>query len=350
MTEATHAAAQVDEAKLAPYLEEHVEGFKGLKGLHKFSDGQSNPTFRVDAESGSYVMRAKPPGELLKSAHQVDREYRVMAALAKTDVPVPRMFHLAPDDERSPLGRQFYIMEFLDGRVLWEAPLPQLPKEERSKIYDEMNKALAALHDVDYEAVGLGDFGRPGTYFQRQYKRWSGQYRASETETIPEMDALMTWLEEHEPADDGIATLVHGDYRLDNVMFHKTEPRLIAVLDWELCTVGHPYADLGYQCANWRMPDGDGFRGLGGHPRDASDGLPDEKAYVEAYCKRRGIPPIDNWEYYIAFSQFRLAAIMQGVYKRGIDGNASNPDKALRAGRSVRPLAAHALKATEKAA
>ena len=321
-----HAAAQLDLQSLAPYLEANVPGLKGVKGYEKFGDGQSNPTFRLDCESGTYVLRAKPPGKLLKSAHQVDREHRVMAALAGTDVPVPGMLHLAGED--NPLGRTFYVMEFKDGRVLWDPALKDHDPEERAALYDEMNRVLAALHDVDYEAVGLGDFGRPGSYFARQFSRWSRQYRDSETEPCPEMDRLEAWLEANMPEDDGVSSLVHGDYRLDNVMFHKTEPRIIAVLDWELSTVGHPIAELAYQCMTWRLPYGGGFRGLGGEERSARTGLPVEADYVAKYCERRGLSEVPHWDFAIVFNFHRLAAIIQGVYKRALDGNASNPEKA----------------------
>ncbi|MGM0584103.1 MAG: phosphotransferase [Pseudomonadota bacterium] len=341
-----HAAAQIDEKALAPYLEKHVAGFRGLRSVTKFSSGQSNPTFRIEAESGDYVMRAKPPGELLKSAHQVDREYRVMSALANTDVPVPKMLHLS-DETDNPLGRQFYIMEFLDGRVLWDPLLPDLSVEERAETYDQMNKVLAALHDVDPAAVGLSDFGRPGSYFERQFGRWTKQYRASETETVEDMDALIKWLDENMPEDDGVVSLVHGDYRLDNVMYHKTEPRIIAVLDWELSTQGHPFGDLGYQCAYWRLPNGGSLRGLGNVERGGKTGLPDETEYVTRYCERRGIDFPANWEFYVAFSFFRYAAIIQGVYKRGLDGNASDPEGAIRSGKNVPLIARLAVEGLE---
>ena len=341
-----HAAAQIDEKALAPYLEQHVEGFRGLRSVTKFSSGQSNPTFRIEADSGNYVMRAKPPGQLLKSAHQVDREYRVMSALAETDVPVPKMFHLS-DEADNPLGRQFYIMEFLDGRVLWDPLLPDLSVAERAETYDQMNKVLAALHDVNPESVGLGDFGKPGSYFERQFGRWTKQYRASETETVEDMDALIKWLDENMPEDDGVVSLVHGDYRLDNVMYHRTEPRIIAVLDWELSTQGHPFGDLGYQCAYWRLPNEGSLRGLGNVERGPGTGLPEETAYVEKYCERRGIDFPANWEFYVAFSFFRYAAIIQGVYKRGLDGNASDPEGAIRAGKNVPLIARLAVEGLE---
>lgn len=315
----------IDQAALAPYLEAHIKGFAGLNAIEKFSSGQSNPTYLLKADSGSYVLRAKPPGQLLKSAHQVDREYRVMKALANTDVPVPPVLHLSGED--SPIGRMFYVMQFVEGRILWDPALPEMGNSERSAIYDAMNRTLAALHSVDVETVGLADFGKPGSYFERQLSRWASQYRASETGTIADMDRLIPWLERRLPPDDGKISLVHGDYRIDNMMFAPDRPEVIAVLDWELSTLGHPYADLSYQCMHWRLPHASGFRGLGGIDR-AAIGLPSEEEYVARYCERRGLSGIDNWTFCLAFSFFRLGAICQGVYKRYVDGNASNPEKA----------------------
>ncbi|RWB61732.1 MAG: phosphotransferase family protein [Mesorhizobium sp.] len=340
------SALALDRAALAPYLEAHVPGFAGLSAIEKFKSGQSNPTYLLTAASGRYVLRAKPPGQLLKSAHQVDREFRVMRALAGTAVPVPRMLHLSR--EESPIGRMFYVMEFLDGRIFWDPSLPEASgNDERAAIYDAMNATLAALHDVDVEAVGLSDFGKPGSYFERQFARWTSQYRASETETIADMDQLIAWLETHMPADDGRVSLVHGDYRLDNMIFAKDEPKVIAVLDWELSTLGHPFADLAYQCMQWRLPHASGFRGLGGVDR-ATLGLPSEEAYVAAYCRRRDIEGIGKWTFFLAFSFFRLAAICQGVYRRALDGNASNPEKAKTYGEAVKLLAALAMDLIDK--
>lgn len=316
----------LDPTLLGPYLEREVDGFSELQSIEKFKSGQSNPTYLLTAESGRYVLRAKPPGQLLKSAHQVDREFRVMKALAETDVPVPRMLHLS--DEDSPIGRMFYIMAFVEGRIFWDPALPEtFDNGERATIYDAMNATLAALHDVDIDALGLADYGKPGSYFERQLGRWTSQYRASETEPSAEMETLIAWLEANKPADDGRLALVHGDYRLDNMMFAPDRPEVMALLDWELSTLGHPFADIAYQCMQWRLPHQSGFKGLGGIDR-AAIGLPSEGDYVAAYCRRRNLPGIDNWTFLLAFSFFRLAAICQGVYKRALDGNASNPARA----------------------
>ncbi|MBO6726889.1 MAG: phosphotransferase family protein [Rhizobiaceae bacterium] len=337
---------QLDTATLAPYLEANVPGFSSLEGIDKFNTGQSNPTYLLRAKSGKYVLRAKPPGDLLKSAHQVDREYRVMSALADSDVPVPRMLHLSAED--SPIGRMFYVMAHVDGRIFWDPSLAEVSSnEERTVIYDAMNETLAALHSVDISAAGLEDFGKPGSYFDRQFGRWSKQYRASQTGDEPDMERLLTWLETNDTPDDGTVSLVHGDYRLDNMIFRPDEPRVAAVLDWELSTLGHPLADLAYQCMQWRLPINSGFRGLGGTDR-AAIGLPSEEAYVEAYCRRRGLNSVDGWTYCLAFSFFRLAAICQGVYKRALDGNASNPEKARTYGQAVKLLAHLAVEMIEK--
>jgi aminoglycoside phosphotransferase (APT) family kinase protein len=332
-------ANALDTATLGPYLEQHVPGFAGLETIEKFSAGQSNPTYLIKAESGRYVLRAKPPGQLLKSAHQVDREFRVMKALAGSGVPVPNVLYLSGDD--TPIGRMFYVMAFLDGRIFWDPALPEiLDNAGRAAIYDAMNATLAALHGIDVARVGLSDFGKPGNYFDRQFGRWSSQYRASETGTVADMERLIAWLAENMPADDGQVSLVHGDFRLDNMIFAKDAPSVIAVLDWELSTLGHPLADLAYQCMQWRLPHATGFRsarGLGGVDREAL-GLPSERDYVERYCERRGIDRVGNWTFYLAFSFFRFAAICQGVYRRALDGNASNPEKAQVYGDVVKQL------------
>lgn len=336
----------LDKAALAPYLEAEIPGFSGLLSIEKFKSGQSNPTYLLTAQSGCYVLRAKPPGQLLKSAHQVDREFTAMKALSGSAVPVPDMLHLSGED--SPIGRMFYVMGFVDGRIFWDPALPEASgNAERTAVYDAMNATLAALHDVDVEAVGLGDFGRPGSYFERQLTRWTSQYRASETDVIADMDRLIAWLETHMPADDGRVSLVHGDYRLDNLMFASDRPKVLAVLDWELSTLGHPFADIAYQCMQWRLPHASGFRGLGGIDR-AALGLPLEEDYVAAYCRRRGLDGIGNWTFFLAFSFFRLAAICQGVYKRALDGNASNPEKARTYGEAVKLLSHLAVKLIDK--
>ena len=331
--------ARLDTERLGPYLAARVPGFGRLEGAEKFPGGQSNPTFLITTGEGRYVLRRKPPGTLLKSAHAVDREYRVMKALAATDVPVPPVLHLCEDD--AVIGSMFYVMRHVEGRIFWDGLLPELSREERGPVYDAMNATLAALHRVDPNAIGLSDFGRPGSYFARQVARWSGQYRASETHTIPAMDALIAWLEAHMPADDGRVSLVHGDYRIDNMIFAPAEPRILAVLDWELSTLGHPLADLAYQCMQWRLPTEGAFRGLGAIDRRAH-GLPTEEEYVARYCERTGVTGIENWTFYLAFSFFRLAAILQGVYKRALDGNASDPERGRRMGESVPMLAAMA--------
>lgn len=337
------ADLQIDMAALGAELEWIVPGFYRLQGVTKFNTGQSNPTYLVTAASGRYVLRAQPPGKLLKSAHQVDREFRVMKALRKTDVPVPDMLALSEGD--NVLGRKYFVMEYLEGRIFWDPALPECTASERGGIYDSMNATLAALHSVDPSAVGLADFGKPGSYFVRQLGRWSEQYRASETEPVPDMDALIDWLEKNLPPDDGVTGLVHGDFRLDNMIFAADRPEVIAVLDWELSTLGHPLADLAYQCMQLRLPHESTFRGLGGLDRK-SLGLPVEEDYVRRYAERRRLGDIDHWIFYLAFSFFRLAAILQGVAKRAMDGNASNPERALLMGEAVPRLAALALEAT----
>ena len=338
----TSAVDTLDAEVLGPYLEANIEGFSGLNSIEKFADGQSNPTFRVRASSGDYVLRRQPPGKLLKSAHAVDREYRVLAALADTDVPVPKVFHLC--ENRDVIGSMFYLMEFCDGRIFWDSSIPEVGKAERSAIYEEMNRVLAALHQVDIDKAGLSDFGKPGNYFERQYGRWSQQYRDSELRKIDAMEKLMAWLGDNLPVDDGRVSLVHGDYRLDNMIFDTSKPAVIALLDWELSTLGHPFADVGYQCMQLRMPARIGsISGLRG--KDLGElGIPTEDAYVADYCERTGIDGIDNFGFYVAFSFFRLAAIVQGIAKRAVDGNASNKNAA-QMGEYVEPMAELALEA-----
>ncbi|MBA6415454.1 phosphotransferase family protein [Colwellia sp. 6M3] len=340
------ATVTFDVEKLTQYLESHVTGFKGPMTLSKFSGGQSNPTFKVTAQSGTYVLRSQPAGKLLKSAHAVDREYEVLDALKETDVAVAKVYHLCRDT--SIIGSMFYLMEFCDGIVYWSASLAEITSNTvRCQMYDAMNKSLVALHSVDINAVGLQDYGKAGNYFERQFGRWTSQYRSTELQEIKAMDQLMLWLENHLPEDDGKVCLVHGDFRLDNMMFAKDKPEVIAVLDWELSTLGHPYSDLAYQCMQLRMPQGMGtIDGLKGVDRE-SLGIPTEEQYVADYCKRMGIEQIENWSFYLAFSFFRLAAIVQGVAKRASEGNASN-EHANKVGAFVEPLAQMALSIIEQ--
>ena len=319
-------ADAMDIEALGVYLEANVAGYEGPTQIDEFADGQSNPTYKITASSGEYVLRRQPSGKLLKSAHAVDREFRVLAALADTDVPVAKVFHLCEDTDV--IGSMFYVMEYCDGRIFWDAAIPEVGKPERTAIYDEMNRVLAALHQVNIDGAGLNDFGKPGNYFERQYERWCSQYRASETRSIKAMEELIGWLAKNLPDDDGKVSLVHGDYRLDNMIFHPSEPKVIALLDWELSTLGHPFADVGYQCMQLRLPPRVGsVSGLRG--RDLRElGIPTEEEYVASYCQRMGIEGIDNFGFYVAFSFFRLAAIIQGVVKRAADGNASNRNAA----------------------
>jgi aminoglycoside phosphotransferase (APT) family kinase protein len=325
----------------------HVEGFLGPSKATKFASGQSNPTYLVEARSGRYVLRRKPPGKLLKSAHMIEREFRVLKALEGTGFPAPRALALCEDD--SVAGTAFYLMTHVEGRIFWDPALPELSREERGAIYDAMNEALAKLHAIDVAAVGLSDFGKPGSYFARQFKRWSEQYRASETERVDDMERLIAWLAANAPADDGRVALAHGDWRIDNMIFDTHAPRLLAVLDWELSTLGHPLADLAYQCMHWRLPNSGTFRGLGGVDRAAA-GIPTEAEYVAAYCRRAGLERIPDWGFLIAFSFFRVAAIVQGVYKRSLDGNASNPERAREMGKAVPLMAQLAMEAAETSA
>ena len=315
----------LDIASLSNYLADNLEGFEGNLAAEKFPGGQSNPTFKLTSGERSYVLRRKPPGELLASAHAVDREFRVISALQNTDVPVPKTYVLCEDDDV--IGSMFYIMECLEGRVFWDPQIPEISdNSERVAVYDDMNRVLAALHGVNVEQAGLSDYGKPGNYFERQINRWTKQYRASETELNEPMETLISWLPANMPEDDGIVSLVHGDYRLDNLMFHPTEPRIIAVLDWELSTLGHPLADLAYQVMAWQLPGGsEGLRGLMGVDREKL-AIPTDSAYVARYCERTGRDRIDNWDFYLVFCFFRLAAILQGIKKRALIGTASSAE------------------------
>ena len=335
----------LDEAAVAAYLKDHLPGFEGPMEVSKFQTGQSNPTFLLKTPGHSYVLRRKPPGTLLKSAHAVDREFRVQRALQDTKVPVAKM-HLLCEDEDI-IGSMFYVMDHVPGRNFDEPAMPGLSPEERAGIIDNMGRVLADLHEVDIEAAGLSDYGPEGNYFARQIGRWSKQYRASETQDIPAMNELMTRLSEEQPADDGQRTLVHGDYRLDNMIFDATSTDCRAVLDWELSTIGHPFADLAGVIMQWQLPAGPEGRGMAGLDRDAL-GLPSDAEFIATYCQRRGLDGIDNFGFYLGFCFFRMAGIIQGVLKRGLDGNASNPERARKLGTFVPVFAQHGLDALER--
>jgi len=325
-------SAELPLNRLEPWLAAHVPGFRGPLAAERFAGGQSNPTYKLTSGSGAYVLRRKPSGTLLPSAHAVDREYRVMRALARTAVPVPQVHALCED--AGVIGSAFYVMEFLDGRIFWDQRLPEVGVAERGVMFDSMNQVIAALHSLDPGAVGLGDFGRPGNYLARQIARWSRQYQASETDKQPAMDALIEWLPRHLPAE-AEARIVHGDYRMDNLVFHKTEPVVVGVLDWELSTTGDALADFAYHAMMWRVSP-ELFRGLAGVDF-ASLNIPTEAEYVAAYCRRTGRPAVENWEFYIVYSLFRLAAILQGIAKRALDGTAASAE-AVAVGQTARPV------------
>jgi aminoglycoside phosphotransferase (APT) family kinase protein len=327
-----------DTERLAVWMRANIEGFSGPIELRQFAGGQSNPTYLVQSADHRYVLRRKPPGKLLPSAHAVDREYRVIVALANTDVPVAKAYALCEDP--AVIGAAFYVMDYVEGRLFWDAALPEAAPHERRAIYEEMTRVIAALHSVDYTVVGLGDYGKPGRYIERQVARWTQQYRASETETIDAVERLIEWLPKHIPADEETG-IVHGDFRLDNAIFHPREPRILAVLDWELSTLGHPLVDLAYLCMRYHL-SAEQFRGLAGLDWAALQ-IPSEAECVADYCRRRGRPPVAlrEWTYYLAFNMFRLTGILQGVLARAIQGNASSAT-ALEAGRRARPLAEQA--------
>lgn len=315
-----------DVGALAEYLKGKLPDFDGQLRVELFKGGQSNPTYKLYGSRRNFVMRAKPGpvAKLLPSAHAIEREFRVLQALGKTDVPVAEVYALCEDE--SVIGRAFYVMECVDGRVMWDQSLPDMEPAERRAIYEEMNRVIALLHTVDPAAVGLEDFGRPGNYFARQISRWSKQYKISETEKIEAMDKLIEWMPENIP-DTEETSIVHGDYRLDNLIFHPDEPRVLAVIDWELSTLGHPLADLAYTCMLYdvAMPKVGGLLGV---DFEAS-GIPSEAEFVARYCELTGRPGVPDLAYYKAFSLFRLAAIAQGVYARSVQGNASSDDAAM---------------------
>jgi aminoglycoside phosphotransferase (APT) family kinase protein len=341
----TRAPSQaLDLAALEGWLAERVPGFAGPLSLEQFKGGQSNPTYRLSTPQARYVMRSKPgpQAKLLPSAHAIEREFRVMQALAGSAVPVPRMLALCEDE--SVIGRAFYVMECVEGRVLWDQSLPGMSPVERGALYEEMNRVIAALHRVDFRALGLADYGKPGNYFERQIARWSKQYLASATQPIPAMDRLIQWLPTHIPdsaRDEAEVAIVHGDFRLDNLMFHPSEPRVLAVLDWELSTLGHPLADFSYHCMSWHIQTSGAARGLGGQDL-AALGIPGEQDYVRRYCERTGRADVGavtrDWNFYLAYNLFRIAAILQGIAKRVEDGTAAS-ERAREAGAGARPMA-----------
>ncbi len=335
-----------DTSGLDAWASTHVEGFVGPSRAIKYPTGQSNPTYRIETPGATYVLRRKPPGKLLKSAHMVEREFRVLRALTSVGFPAPRALALCEDE--SVAGSVFYLMAHVEGRIFWDPGLAESSREERAGIYDAMNATLAQLHDIDVQAAGLADFGRPGSYFARQTQRWAEQYRASETAKVQDMDALIDWLGANMPPDDGRVSLVHGDFRIDNMIFAPDSPKLLAVLDWELSTLGHPFADLAYQAMQWRLPNQGDFRGLAGLDRKAL-GIPTDEDYVAAYCRRRGLDGVPHWPFLIAFSFFRIAAICQGVYKRALDGNASNPQRGMKMGEAVPMMARLAMQEVARA-
>ena len=312
-----------DEAALDAYLREHVEGYAGPLDVKQFKGGQSNPTYLLTTPTARYVLRRKPPGKLLPSAHAVDREYRIMTALGAAGFPAPKTFCLCEDD--AVIGTAFFVMDFLDGRIFWESGLPEVETAGRRPIIEAIVDTLAHLHTIDYQAAGLSDYGKPGNYFERQIGRWTKQYRAAETHDIPSMNRLMEWLPTATPTDD-TTTIVHGDYRLDNVIIARDEPKVIGVLDWELSTLGHPLADLSYYLMAWFFPPN--FRGglLGADL--AALGMPTIDDVVERYCAKAGRDGVPALDFYMAYNFFRFASIVQGVYKRSLDGNASSDEAA----------------------
>ncbi len=326
-------AHPIDVDALSTWLRANVDPGIGGLVVEQYQGGQSNPTYRLTAGNRRYVLRRKPPGKLLPSAHAVDREFRVMSALAESDVPVARMHALCEDD--AVIGTAFYVMEYVEGRILWDPTLPGMTAVQRGAHYRELNRVIAALHSVDFTAVGLADYGRVGKYIERQIARWSKQYQSGGADRIPAMERLIEWLPQNIPPGDETC-IVHGDYRLDNVIFHPAEPRILAVLDWELSTLGHPLSDFAYQVMAWRLAPEE-FRGLKGVDL-AALGIPAEREYVAAYCERTGRTGIPNWEFYLIFNMFRIAAILHGVLSRALQGNAAS-DNAIATGSRARPVA-----------
>ena len=311
-----------DVSRLEAYLTQTVEGFEGPLEVQQFQGGQSNPTYKLVTPKARYVLRRKPPGDLLPSAHAVDREYKAITAVGKAGFPAPKTYVLCEDENI--IGTMFYLMDFVEGRVFWDPFIPEVADNtERAAMYDSMNATMAKLHTIDYAAVGLSDFGKPGNYFARQIGRWSKQYRLSESDKIPEMEKLIEWLPENIPPTE-TTTIVHGDLHLANIMFHPTEPKVVAALDWELCTLGDPLGDLTYHMMMWRNPDGL-FQGKGLAGADLGQyGIPSEEEYIDRYCERTGRGKIENLDFYFAYNFFRIAAIVQGIYARSLAGTASS--------------------------
>lgn len=320
-TTAVREGYAFDEAALAAWLEAHVEDFAGPLSVEQFRGGQSNPTYKLVTPARSYVLRRKPPGQLLKGAHAVEREAKVLTALHGAGFPVARVYGLCEDD--SVIGTWFYVMEMVEGRIFWDATVPGVSNAERAAIFDAMNATIAQLHSYDPAVIGLGDYGKAGNYFARQVGRWSRQYFEDEAAgRNADMDAVIAWLEAEMPEDDGASSVIHGDFRIDNMIFHPTEPRVLAVLDWELSTLGHPLADFAYHAMMYHMPPHI-VAGLGGADI-AALGIPSEADYVAAYCRRTGREGLADYRYYMAFNFFRLAAIFHGIKGRVIRGTASN--------------------------
>ena len=332
-TTGVRAGHEIDRASLERYLIDHIDGFRGPLEIRQFEGGQSNPTYFLRTPNRDYVARKKPPGQLLPSAHAVDREYRVMKALAATGVPVPPALHLCVDS--AVVGTPFFVMGCVEGRVFSQPHLPGAPAADRAAMYADMADVLARLHTVDVAAIGLSDYGKPGNYYARQIGRWGQQYVAAKTGEIASMERLMEWLPANIPPGDDVA-IVHGDYRVENLIFHPAEPRIVAIVDWELSTIGHPLADLAYNCLTYHLPQ-EALGRVDAVDQDRS-GLPDEAEYVAAYCRRTGRAGIANWNFYLAFSMFRLASILQGVYARGLQGNAASAF-ALQRGAAARLIA-----------